>query len=54
MVSANIADGAKGPVGHGSILLLHIAHGDELNFRLFHQVNENQCCYLRKEQTVLV
>ena len=54
LVIANIADRAKGSIGHGSTLLLHIAHGDELSCRSVHQVNENQCCYLRKEQTVLV
>ena len=52
MANANITDRAKGPVGHGSTLLLHIAHGIELICRSVHQVNENQCCYLMKEQTV--
>ena len=27
MVNANVTDGAKGSVGHGRTLLLHIAHG---------------------------
>ena len=52
MVNANIADRAKGPVGHSSTLLLHIAHCVESSSRSVHQVNENQCCHLRKEQTV--